>query len=47
MEYYRQNLPPNGSLEVVKGWSHASQMERPDEVVERALRFGLGANVTD
>jgi pimeloyl-ACP methyl ester carboxylesterase len=40
VEYYRQHLPPHGTLEVVKGWSHASQMERPDELVERALRFG-------
>ncbi len=47
VEYYRQNLPPNGSLEVVKGWSHASQMERPDEVVERALRFGQGVLSAD
>jgi pimeloyl-ACP methyl ester carboxylesterase len=42
VEYYRQNLPPQGTLEVVKGWSHASQMERPDELVERVLRFGQG-----
>ena len=40
VEYYRRNLPPHGTLEVVKGWSHASQMERPDELVERVLRFG-------
>jgi pimeloyl-ACP methyl ester carboxylesterase len=40
VDYFRKNLPPHGTLEVVKGWPHASQMERPNELTDRIVRFG-------
>ncbi len=39
VDYFRRNLPPSGTLEVMKGWPHASQMERPEELVDRIVRF--------
>jgi pimeloyl-ACP methyl ester carboxylesterase len=39
VDYFRRNLPAHGTLEVMKGWPHASQMERPAELVERIARF--------
>ncbi len=39
VEYYRQNLPASATLEVVKGWPHASQVNKPDEVVSRIVAF--------
>jgi pimeloyl-ACP methyl ester carboxylesterase len=39
VEYYRQHLPPNATLEVVKGWPHASQVNKPDEVVAHIVAF--------
>ena len=40
VDYFRKNLPSHGTLEVMKGWPHASQIERPDELVDRIVRFG-------
>jgi pimeloyl-ACP methyl ester carboxylesterase len=40
VEYFRSHLPPHATLEVMKGWPHASQMERPRELAERIIRFG-------
>jgi pimeloyl-ACP methyl ester carboxylesterase len=40
VDYFRKNLPSSGTLEVMKGWPHASQIERPDELVDRIARFG-------
>ena len=39
VEYFRKNLPSDGTLEVMKGWPHASQIERPEELVDRIVRF--------
>jgi pimeloyl-ACP methyl ester carboxylesterase len=39
VDYFRRNLPPQGTLEVMKGWPHASQLEKPDELVNRIVRF--------
>jgi pimeloyl-ACP methyl ester carboxylesterase len=39
VDYFRRNLPAHGTLEVMKGWPHASQMERPDELTDRIARF--------
>jgi pimeloyl-ACP methyl ester carboxylesterase len=39
VEYYRQHLPQTATLEVVKGWPHASQVNKPDEVVDHIVAF--------
>jgi pimeloyl-ACP methyl ester carboxylesterase len=39
VDYFRRNLPEPGALEVMKGWPHASQMERPAELTDRIVRF--------
>ena len=37
LEYYRQYLPKNATIEVMRGWGHAVQMEKPQELVERVV----------
>jgi pimeloyl-ACP methyl ester carboxylesterase len=39
VDYFRRNLPAQGTLEVMKGWPHASQLERPEELVDRVSQF--------
>jgi pimeloyl-ACP methyl ester carboxylesterase len=39
VDYFRKNLPAQGTLEVMKGWPHASQLERPQELVDRIAQF--------
>ena len=39
VEYYRRNLPPRATLEVVNGWPHASPVSKPDEVVSRIVAY--------
>ncbi len=39
IEYFRKNLPPQARIEIVHGWGHLPQMERPKEVVERIVGF--------
>jgi len=46
VEYYRQNLPPQATLEVMKGWPHASQMDKPEEVVARIVAFAKQARLS-
>jgi pimeloyl-ACP methyl ester carboxylesterase len=46
VEYYRQNLPPHATLEVVSGWPHASQVSKPDEVVSRIVHFAEALQAT-
>jgi pimeloyl-ACP methyl ester carboxylesterase len=39
LAYYRTHLPHGTRIEVVKGFGHVPQMERPREVVARLTRF--------
>ncbi|MHB1844612.1 MAG: alpha/beta fold hydrolase [Deltaproteobacteria bacterium] len=39
IDYFRQKLLPPARIEVVRGWGHVPQMERPSEVVERIVGF--------
>jgi pimeloyl-ACP methyl ester carboxylesterase len=39
LEFFRAHLPPLAQLEVVPGFSHIPQVERPAEVAERMERF--------
>ncbi len=41
LAYYRSHLPRT-RIEVVHGWGHAPQLERPTELVERVVSFALG-----
>ncbi len=41
LDYYRAQMP-RARIEVVRGWGHAPQMERPDEVRERLVGFAGG-----
>lgn len=41
LTYYRRHLPET-RIEVMHGWGHAPQMERPTEVVDRVVQFALG-----
>jgi pimeloyl-ACP methyl ester carboxylesterase len=41
LAYYRRYLPET-RIEVVHGWGHAPQQERPTEVVDRVVPFVLG-----
>ncbi len=41
LDYYRQHLP-RARIEVVHGWGHAPQQERPEELTERLVPFALG-----
>jgi pimeloyl-ACP methyl ester carboxylesterase len=39
LSWFRAHLPPAARIEVVKGFGHVPQMERPREVVARLTRF--------
>lgn len=39
LEWYRAHLPPGARVEVVPGFGHVPQMERPRELVERLRGF--------
>ncbi len=39
VEYFRRHLPAVETVEVVKGFGHVPQLERPVEVVKRLTRF--------
>jgi pimeloyl-ACP methyl ester carboxylesterase len=39
VQYFRAYLLHHARLEVVKGFGHLPQLERPAEVVERLIRF--------
>jgi pimeloyl-ACP methyl ester carboxylesterase len=41
LAYYRRHLPET-RIEVMHGWGHAPQLERPTEVVDRVVPFALG-----
>ncbi len=44
LDYYRAHLP-NARVEVVRGWGHAPQMERPGELLHRLVDFGRTLSV--
>ncbi|ADO74167.1 alpha/beta fold hydrolase [Stigmatella aurantiaca] len=39
LDYFRAHLPPHAQVQVVKGFGHVPQMERPDELVARLVGF--------
>jgi pimeloyl-ACP methyl ester carboxylesterase len=39
VEYFRTHLPPHARIEVVKGFGHVPQVERPGQLVHRLLQF--------
>ena len=39
LDWYRAHLPPGARIEVVRGFGHVPQMERPRELVKRLERF--------
>jgi len=39
LDWYRAHLPPGARIEVVEGFGHVPQMERPRELVERLRAF--------
>ena len=39
LAWYRANLPRSAQIEVVEGFGHVPQMERPRELVDRLARF--------
>ena len=39
LDWYRANLPPGARVEVVPGFGHVPQMERPRELVQRLRDF--------
>lgn len=45
LDWYRAHLPANAHIEVVPGFGHVPQMERPRELVERLRAFGQGRGV--
>ena len=39
LDAFQRDLPPHARVEVVRGWGHAPQLERPTEVIERLIAF--------
>jgi pimeloyl-ACP methyl ester carboxylesterase len=39
LDFYRAHLPAHAQVQVVKGFGHVPQMERPDELVARLVSF--------
>jgi pimeloyl-ACP methyl ester carboxylesterase len=39
LDAFRRDLPSHARVEVVRGWGHAPQLERPTEVTERLIAF--------
>lgn len=39
IDYFRAHLPPHAEIHIVEGFGHVPQMERPDELVRRLVRF--------
>lgn len=39
VDYFKKHLPPQASVEVISGFGHVPQMERPRELLERILAF--------
>ena len=46
LAWYRANLPRSAQIEVVDGFGHVPQMERPRELVERLARFAAEAGLS-
>jgi len=45
VEYFRAHLPPHGRVEVIEGFGHVPQMERPAELLQRILFFADDAQL--
>jgi len=45
LAWYRANLPRSAQIEVVDGFGHVPQMERPRELVDRLARFAAEAGL--
>jgi pimeloyl-ACP methyl ester carboxylesterase len=45
IDYFRQHLPKHAQVEVVKGFGHIPQMEKPVELVKRLIGFADGNRV--
>ena len=39
IDYFRKHLPPHARIDVVPGFGHVPQVERPGEVVRRLVQF--------
>ena len=46
LAWYRANLPRSAQIEVVDGFGHVPQMERPRELVDRLARFAAEAGLS-
>ncbi|HEX8706557.1 MAG TPA: alpha/beta fold hydrolase [Myxococcaceae bacterium] len=45
LDYYRAHLPPHAKVQVVEGFGHVPQVERPDELVSHLVRFADSAGM--
>ena len=45
LDYYRTHLPPHAKVQVVEGFGHVPQVERPDELVSHLVRFADSAGL--
>jgi pimeloyl-ACP methyl ester carboxylesterase len=45
LDYYRAHLPPHAQVQVVPGFGHVPQVERPDELVSHLVRFADSAGL--
>jgi pimeloyl-ACP methyl ester carboxylesterase len=45
LDYYRAHLPPHAQVQVVAGFGHVPQVERPDELVSHLVRFADSAGL--
>jgi pimeloyl-ACP methyl ester carboxylesterase len=39
IDYFRAHLPPHAQVELVQGFGHVPQVERPIQVTRRLIRF--------
>jgi pimeloyl-ACP methyl ester carboxylesterase len=39
VQYFREHLPAQAKIEIVEGFGHVPQLERPGELVRRLIRF--------
>jgi pimeloyl-ACP methyl ester carboxylesterase len=45
LDYYRTHLPAHAKVQVVPGFGHVPQVERPDELVSHLVRFADSAGL--
>jgi pimeloyl-ACP methyl ester carboxylesterase len=45
LDYYRTHLPAHAKVQIVEGFGHVPQVERPDELVSHLVRFADSAGL--